>query len=248
MPQQTLDERFQNGPPTRSESKRNSWLNAEERRFILWGLKEGWSAARVARALNVNEATVRRFRTQYTEQPELLLRLGLQEMIGTAKEEEYRCLVCGDRFLVRQEVDQHVLSHFLDESTAADVVTEDESGQVQDEKASDEVITSSSNDTKARSPMPTPESPVFQRAEAADSSPGESGLFGSFFTTPSDSNGEDSSKPVKEETEQESSKPDLSRASNSVEEQIEAFRKRLKSQQIPDQVEEPTEEPELASP
>ena len=32
MPQQTLDERFQNGPPTRSESKRNSWLNAEERR------------------------------------------------------------------------------------------------------------------------------------------------------------------------------------------------------------------------
>jgi IS30 family transposase len=37
-------------------------MNAEERRFVVWGIKEGWSAASIGRALGVNEATVRRNR------------------------------------------------------------------------------------------------------------------------------------------------------------------------------------------
>jgi len=40
-------------------------------------------------------------------------------MVGTAKEQEHRCLVCGDRFLARPEVDRYVLLHFLEEATAA---------------------------------------------------------------------------------------------------------------------------------
>ena len=60
MPRPTLDDSFRSGPPRRSPEEYHGWMTAEECRFILWGLKERWSAARIGRALGVNEATVRR--------------------------------------------------------------------------------------------------------------------------------------------------------------------------------------------
>jgi DNA-binding NarL/FixJ family response regulator len=82
MTQPTLDERFSGGPFTRADKTRNTWMTSEERRFILWGFKEGWSAARIGRELGVNEATVRRFRVAFKKSPETLLELGLQEKSG----------------------------------------------------------------------------------------------------------------------------------------------------------------------
>ena len=115
MPQPTLDERFREGSPTRSAQDAHAWLNAEEERFILWALKERWSAARAGRALGVNEATVRRFRKRFWQEPRLLLELGLYEMAGRTREDVFRCLVCGDRVRKRREVERHVLGHYLDE-------------------------------------------------------------------------------------------------------------------------------------
>ena len=114
MPQPTLNERFRDGPPSRRPEDNHAWLNAEERRFILWGFKERWSAARIGRALGVNEATVRRFRNRFWDSPELLLELGLYEMVGRAKDDEYRCLVCADRIIQRREAERHVVAHFLE--------------------------------------------------------------------------------------------------------------------------------------
>ena len=114
MPQPTLDEMFREGAPTRSAQDVHAWLNAEEARFILWALKELWSAARIGRALGVNEATVRRFRRRFWQEPQLLLALGLYEMAGRTREDAFRCLVCGDRVRKRREVERHILAHFLD--------------------------------------------------------------------------------------------------------------------------------------
>ncbi|MDP2949457.1 MAG: helix-turn-helix domain-containing protein [Chloroflexota bacterium] len=112
----TLDERFKGGPPTREPADAHAWLSAEERRFILWGLKEQWSALRIGRALGVNEATVRRFRKRFWEEPRLLLELGLYEMVGSVRTPEYRCLVCGEQALGRLATERHVLRHYLEEA------------------------------------------------------------------------------------------------------------------------------------
>ena len=117
MPKQTLDQLFQEGRPTRSSAQHHSWLTAMERRFILWGLKERWPAARIAGALAVNEATVRRFRKRYWDEPELILELDLFEMVGRAKDEEYKCLVCEVRVVTQKEIQRHVLGHFLEQTT-----------------------------------------------------------------------------------------------------------------------------------
>ena len=114
MPQLSLSERFRDGPPGRRPEDHHAWLNAEERRFILWGLKERWSAAKIGRSLGINEATVRRFRSKFWDNPELLLELGLFEMVGRARDDEYRCLVCADRIIQRREVERHVLAHYLE--------------------------------------------------------------------------------------------------------------------------------------
>ena len=115
MPQSTLDERFKDGPPSRGAEERRRWLTAEERRFVLWGFKEKWPATRIGGAIGVSEATVRRFRRQYFLEPNLLLELGLQEMVGKAREQEYRCLICSERILTRLETERHVLRHYLDQ-------------------------------------------------------------------------------------------------------------------------------------
>ena len=50
MAQLTLDERYRKGAPARKRQDRHTWMTSDERRFILWGIKEGWSAARIGRA------------------------------------------------------------------------------------------------------------------------------------------------------------------------------------------------------
>lgn len=117
MPRPTLDHSFPEGRPARAPEQHHSRLTAQEQRFILWGLKEKWPAARIARELKVNEATVRRFRKRFWENPGLLLELGLYEMAGRARDAEYRCLVCEERVVQLKEVRRHVLNHYLDRGT-----------------------------------------------------------------------------------------------------------------------------------
>lgn len=120
MAQQTLDQRFANGPPSRGEGESHRRMTSTEHRYILWGIKEGWSAARIGRSLGVNEATVRRFRAKFTKDPAVLLQLGLFEIVGRARDDEYRCLVCGDQIVGRSEIERHIRAHFLDEIDAAE--------------------------------------------------------------------------------------------------------------------------------
>ena len=89
-------------------------MGAEEQTFILWGLKESWSAARIGRALGINEVTVRRFRNKIWAQPDLLLELGLFEMVGKATNEEYKCLICGDRIIKMDAIESHVKRHYVE--------------------------------------------------------------------------------------------------------------------------------------
>ena len=101
MPKLSLDQLFRDGSLTRATAQHHSWLTTQERRFILWGQTERWPATRIAGALGVNEATVRRFRRSYWEDPGLILELDLYEMVGRARNEEFRCLVsvrfsCGE--------------------------------------------------------------------------------------------------------------------------------------------------------
>ena len=115
MSKPTLDQLFGAGYPNRVPAQHHTWLTAQERRFILWGQKERWPATRIASALGVNEATVRRFRSRYWTEPGLILELDLCDMVGRAKDEEFRCLVCEERVLTQREMQRHILGHFLDE-------------------------------------------------------------------------------------------------------------------------------------
>ncbi len=119
MPRPTLDDSFRTGPPRRSPEEYHGWMTAEECRFILWGLKERWLAARISRALGVNEATVRRFRRSFWGEPERLLELSLFEMVGCAKNQEFKCLVCEEKVETKSKTERHVLSHFLEEAAVA---------------------------------------------------------------------------------------------------------------------------------
>ena len=72
MAKPTLDQLFGEGYPTRAPAQNHNWLTAQERRFILWGQKERWPATEIGSALGVNEATVRRFRSRYWDEPGLI--------------------------------------------------------------------------------------------------------------------------------------------------------------------------------
>jgi len=109
MPRPTLDDSFRSGPPRRSPEEYHGWMAAEECRFILWGLKERWSAARIGRALGVNEATVRRFRRSFWGEPERLLELSLFETVGRAKNQEFKCLVYEEKVETKSKTERHVL-------------------------------------------------------------------------------------------------------------------------------------------
>ncbi len=45
----------------------------------------------------------------------VLLQLGLFEGVGRARDDEYKCLVCGDQIVGRSEIELHIRAHFLDE-------------------------------------------------------------------------------------------------------------------------------------
>ena len=115
MPLPLLDDRYRNRKPTRSPEDKQARLTADEQRFILWALRERWSAARIGRTLEVSATTVRRFRQRFWQEPLVLLELGLYEMVGSSVKKEYRCLVCGDRLKGHRKVERHVLNHFLEE-------------------------------------------------------------------------------------------------------------------------------------
>ena len=44
-------------------------------------------------------------------------------MVGRAREDEFRCLVCGDHVIERPKVNRHILLHFLDKSQVRPAVT-----------------------------------------------------------------------------------------------------------------------------
>lgn len=138
MPRPTLDETFRSGPPQRTPEEHHGWLTGEERRFILWGLKERWSAARIGRALGVNESMVRRFRRTFWEDPERLLELGLFEMVGGAKDQEFKCLVCEERVESKVQTERHVLSHYLEASAVNWAMEGKEEATAQEEEIEEE--------------------------------------------------------------------------------------------------------------
>jgi len=150
MAQQTLDQRFANGPPSRGEGESHRRMTSNEHRFILWGIKEGWSAARIARSLGVNEATVRRFRARFTKDPKVLLQLGLFEVVGRARDDEYRCLICGDQIVGRSEIERHIRAHFLDETDAVETP----------QRAARVVADSAGVESESGGPAPYPSDPA----------------------------------------------------------------------------------------
>ena len=121
MASKSLHDRFSSGPPTRGPEDRHAWLDSEEKRFILWGLKEGRSAARIARDLGVNESTVRRFVDKVFNDPRILIGLDLFMMVGQAVRDEFKCLVCLDRLYGRRNMERHVAGHFVDELLVNDL-------------------------------------------------------------------------------------------------------------------------------
>jgi len=137
MPRPTLDDSFRSGPPRRSPEEYHGWMTAEECRFILWGLKEGWSAARIGRALGVNEATVRRYRRSFWGEPERLLELSLFEMVGRAKNQEFKCLVCEEKVETKSKTERHVLSHFLEEAAVKYAMESREEAAKEEEEEED---------------------------------------------------------------------------------------------------------------
>ena len=58
---------------------------------------------------------MRKFRQNYSQDPSLILELGLYEMVGKLVDDEFKCLVCEDRVSTRQETERHLLRHFLEQ-------------------------------------------------------------------------------------------------------------------------------------
>ena len=45
-----------------------------------------------------------------------MLELSLFEIVGRAKDQEFRCLVCEEKVETKSKTERHVLSHFLEEA------------------------------------------------------------------------------------------------------------------------------------
>ena len=89
-------------------------MGAEEKRFVLWGLKEGWSSSDIAAVLGVYTETVAQFRAQLLKDPNTLSALAVLEL----DEEEtgaavFQCLVCSARLNSRSLADRHAFAHFF---------------------------------------------------------------------------------------------------------------------------------------
>lgn len=110
----TLDERFRDGPPSRGAGSSRARMGVEEKRFVLWGLKEGWNSSDIAAVLGVYTETVGQFRDQLLKDPNLLSALAVSEL---AEEETnavvFQCLVCAANLKSRALVDRHLFAHFF---------------------------------------------------------------------------------------------------------------------------------------
>ncbi len=74
------------------------------------------------------------------DHPERLLELSLFEMVGRAKDQEFKCLVCEEKVGTKSKTEQHVLSHFLEGSAveyAMESREEDANKEEEEEDASD---------------------------------------------------------------------------------------------------------------
>ena len=116
MPRRTLDELFREGPPHRDSEESRQEMNEEEMQFVLWGLKEEWDLARIAEALGIDEKAVRQFHTDLVREPDVLLDLDVVEPIKDQGVTMFRCAVCTVHLNSPDQIDRHVLSHFLEGS------------------------------------------------------------------------------------------------------------------------------------
>lgn len=114
MASKTLDERFRDGPPSRGAGSSRARMGVEEKRFVLWGLKEGWNSSDIAAVLGVYTETVGQFRDQLLKDPDILSALAVSEL---AEEETgaavFQCLVCAANMNSRALVDRHMFAHFF---------------------------------------------------------------------------------------------------------------------------------------
>ena len=113
MPRKTLDELFEDGPPRRDPDTVRVEMSVEERQFVLWGLKEEWETSRIAEAIGVNDTAVRQFRVDLVKDPDVLLDLEVVEPIEDQGVTMFRCVVCTVHLNSPDQIDRHVLAHFL---------------------------------------------------------------------------------------------------------------------------------------
>ena len=116
MPRKTLDELFRAGPPRRNSDDSREELNAEEKQFVLWGLKEEWELSRIAEAIGVDESAVLGFRADLVSEPDVLLTLDVVEPIEDQGVTMFRCVVCTVHLNSPDQIDRHALAHFLKDS------------------------------------------------------------------------------------------------------------------------------------
>ncbi len=113
MPRRTLDELFREGPPRRDSEEPRKEMNEEEKQFVLWGMKEEWSLSRIAEALEIDEEAVRRFHADLVRNPDVLLDLDVVEPIEDQGVTMFRCVECTVHLNSPDQIDRHVLAHFL---------------------------------------------------------------------------------------------------------------------------------------
>lgn len=113
MPRKTLDEQFQQGPPRRAEDDSREDMRDEERQYVLWGLKEDLDISRIAEALAVDERIVSQFYVGLVKNPDVLLDLDIIEPIEDQGVTMFRCVVCTVHLNSPDQIDRHVLAHFL---------------------------------------------------------------------------------------------------------------------------------------
>ncbi len=113
MPRKTLDELFQLGPPRRAEDDSREEMNDEEQQYVLWGLKEDLDISRISDALAVDERIVSQFYVGLVKDPDVLLDLDIIEPIEDQGVTMFRCVVCTVHLNSPDQIDRHVLAHFL---------------------------------------------------------------------------------------------------------------------------------------
>ncbi len=92
---------------------------------------------------------MRRFRRTFWEDPERLLELSLYEMVGRAKDQEFRCLVCEEKVESKTNAERHLLSHYL-EKPAVDWVMEERTVVTQQEAEDEQTEEEEDDDQEPR--------------------------------------------------------------------------------------------------